>query len=75
MSALKFRQVSRLLHLAMAAILGTYIYSPWGANPVFANFVMWFAIPTVTVTGVMMWKQGAVMKMLRACLTPAKSKA
>jgi hypothetical protein len=59
----------------MAAILGTYIYSPWGANPVFANFVMWFAIPVVTVTGIMMWKQGAVMKMLRTRLTPAKSKA
>ncbi|ORT51158.1 hypothetical protein ST37_07360 [Vibrio sp. qd031] len=73
MSASKFRQISRLIHLAMAAILGTYIYSPWGANPIFANFIMWFAIPVVSVTGVMMWKQGVVMKALKNRLTPVKA--
>lgn len=62
MNGSTFRKVSRIIHLLMAALLGTFIYSPLSSNTEFANFVMWVAIPLVSITGVFMWKQGAIMK-------------
>lgn len=65
MNNLTFRHLARLIHFIMAALLGTYVYSPWSSNPNFSSFVMWVAIPILTLSGVCMWKQGAIMKALR----------
>lgn len=60
-----FRKIARLVHFVMAALLGTFIYSPWSSNPSFANITMWVVIPLLTLTGLFMWKQGPIMKALK----------
>lgn len=60
------RTILRWTHILGAAVLGTYIYSPWSSDPSFTVFVQAFAFPALlTVTGVVMWQQGRLKKLLR----------
>jgi hypothetical protein len=49
----------------MAALIGTFVYSPWSSNPAFSGFIMWVAIPLLTLSGLCMWKQGKIMALLK----------
>lgn len=64
MTGKTFRSLTRRLHIIVALVIGTYLYSPWSQNPIFSNVVLWLAIPVLVVTGLFMWKQGWVMKKL-----------
>lgn len=65
MNASTFRKIARLIHFGMAALIGTFIYSPWSSNPSFVALIMWVALPVLTLTGLCMWKQGPIMKLLK----------
>lgn len=69
MNAAKQRSLLRILHLIIGGIVGTYIYSPWGAEPAFAMAVKIGLVPLLGATGLMMWKQ---VWLRRTLANPAK---
>lgn len=65
MSPVRLRQTFRWLHIAAAAIIGTYLYSPWSANPAFAAVTLWIVFPAMALSGVAMWQQGRLARLFR----------
>ncbi len=65
MTGQQLRVTLRWLHIAIAAIMGTFIYSPWTYHPVFLAVMQWFVFPLLIVTGMVMWQQGKVMKLFQ----------
>lgn len=51
------RSILRWSHILAAAVIGTYLYSPWSANPALAAATLWLAFPLMALTGVGMWQQ------------------
>ena len=47
-----------------ALLVGAALYSPLKANETFMTLTLFVLVPVVAITGVMMWKQGKVMKYL-----------
>lgn len=64
MNSKRYRTSVRWIHLALSAVLGTYVYSPWSSNTVFHAVVQWLLFPLLAVTGVALWKQAWVLKKL-----------
>lgn len=63
---MNLRQFLRLAHLVGGALLGTYLYSPWGTLPAFGFAVKVVIFPALlSVTGVAMWQQGTLQQWLR----------
>ena len=58
------RQGLRWVHLGGAAILGTYLYSPWGADPTFHAIVAYGVFPAMALTGVILWQQRWLNRLL-----------
>ena len=50
------RDVQRWLHLTFAAALGTYVYSPWSADPTFAFVMKVLVFPALALTGFLLWQ-------------------
>ncbi len=72
MNGSTFRKIARWVHFLMAALIGTFIYSPWSENPMFSNVILWLAVPLLTLSGLCMWKQGIIMKKLRGNAQPTE---
>ncbi len=51
------RRALRWLHLAAAAVIGTYLYSPWAGNAAFSALALWVAFPAMALSGIAMWQQ------------------
>ncbi|BBM67409.1 hypothetical protein [Vibrio alfacsensis] len=58
------RQVLRWIHILCALLVGAALYSPLKTNEAFMTLVLFILVPLVAITGVMMWKQGKVMKFI-----------
>jgi len=65
MKASTTRSWLRWTHIALSAILGTFLYSPWGAEPGFRLFVQAAVFPLVGLSGVLMWQQAKLRKLVR----------
>lgn len=65
MSNKNLRNTMRLLHLITAVVIGTYIYSPWSADPVFTAAVRFIILPFISLTGIVMWQQPRISRWLR----------
>ncbi|MDZ7702856.1 MAG: hypothetical protein U5L04_00035 [Trueperaceae bacterium] len=65
MSNKRLRVFSRWIHIVGAALLGTYLYSPWGSEAWFTALMRWGVMPVLVLTGVAMWKQAQVGRLLR----------
>lgn len=63
MTAATFRTILRWGHIAAAAVIGTYLYSPWGNDPAFTALIAYGVFPAMAVSGLLMWQQGRVMRM------------
>ena len=63
MTATTFRKALRWFHIIGGLILGTYIYSPWGSDPVFSAFTLFVVTPAMVLSGLWMWKQAAIMRL------------
>ena len=50
------RDLIRIGHLVGAALLGTYVYSPWSADPTFSAVVKWLVVPGLSTSGLLLWK-------------------
>lgn len=58
------RQVLRWVHILCALLVGAALYLPLKTNEAFMTLVLFVLVPLVAITGVMMWKQGKVMKFI-----------
>lgn len=65
MTATTFRSSLRWFHIVGGLIVGTYLYSPWSANAAFAAVALYVVTPALVLSGLAMWKQGALMRLFR----------
>ncbi len=63
-SAASLRQRLRVVHLVTGSLVATYIYLPPGGTAWLRWLLMVVVIPGLTVTGLCMWKQAAVRRLL-----------
>ncbi len=61
----------RLFHVVVGSLLATYVYLPPGQAPGLRWTLMVIGVPAVTVTGVWLWKQAAVRRLLSRRRSPA----
>ena len=64
MSGQLVRQILRWVHIIGALFIGAALYSPLKTNETFMTLIMFGLVPAVAITGVMMWKQGYIMKFI-----------
>ena len=64
MSPTGLRRTLRWVHIVTAALIGTYLYSPWSADPVFAALTLYGVFPLMGLTGIAMWQQGRIARLL-----------
>jgi len=62
MKASKKRNVFRTLHLVGAAIIGTYLYSPWKELEWFVFLNQAVIFPALTASGLLMWQGDKLRK-------------
>jgi hypothetical protein len=62
--AVRQRSVLRWLHLVIGAALATYVYLPPGDAEWLRWGLMLVGVPAVTISGIAMWKQAALRRML-----------
>ncbi len=60
-----FRQITRWIHIIGSIVIIVYIYTSLGANPAFMTTVRFVTIPLLVLTGLAMWQQPRLMKLLR----------
>jgi hypothetical protein len=60
------RLALRWSHLAASVLLGAFIYSPLRDNPVLLAAVQYAAFPGLALSGLWMWQQGRIARLLRA---------
>ena len=65
MTAATLRKTVRWFHIIGGLILGTYIYAPWGSDPLFAAITQFVVTPALVVSGIFMWKQAAITRLFR----------
>lgn len=65
MNAAKMRSLLRWGHLAEAAFIGWYVYSPAHSDPFWTDVMRFFVIPLATVSGLWMWQQGRISRWAR----------
>jgi hypothetical protein len=59
------RAIARWIHLAAAALLGTFVYAPAIVADPLRLLLQVVVIPAATLTGVYLWKQAAIRRLLR----------
>ncbi len=65
MTATSLRTYLRWFHIIAGLTIGTYLYSPWSANTAFTALILYVVTPALVLSGLAMWKQGVIMRILR----------
>lgn len=65
MTAKKQRMVLRLIHLGISLVLGLYVYAPPEETGDLRAICQWILFPALTITGLWMWQQRRVNRLLR----------
>ena len=65
----QLRLILRYTHLAAGILIGVFVYSPLGNVPAFELFVQIALIPVVVVTGICIWQQARVRRLVARVLT------
>lgn len=66
MTPTTLRRTLRWVHIAAAAVIGTYLYSPWAGTAVLSIATLWIAFPAMAATGVLMWQQRWLSRLAHA---------
>lgn len=61
----QLRDTTRILHIVGAILIGTFVYSPLRINDAFVLLMQVGMIPLLTLTGLVMWQQARVFRLLR----------
>lgn len=62
MSNRQLRMALRWIHIVGGALIATFVYGPWGANPLFLGLMRWGVIPILMLTGLFLWQQARLAK-------------
>ncbi|MGR5156918.1 hypothetical protein [Vibrio owensii] len=73
MSGRLVRLVLRWAHIFCALLVGAALYSPLKTHDAFITLTLFVLVPLAAITGVMMWKQGKVMKLIGQSHRPEKA--
>lgn len=65
MSNRNLRVVLRWIHLIGAGAIGTFVYSPYGDDPIFRAAMQFIVIPVLSLTGIALWQQARLNKLLK----------
>ncbi len=65
MSNKQFRTITRYIHLGVAVLFLVYFYIPSGNSEEVFNIIRIFAIPVVSLTGIALWQQPKLLKLIR----------
>ena len=66
MSNKNLRVVIRFIHLLAAVSLGLYFYSPLVGDPTLALIVRFVTLPGILLTGIALWQQSYLNKLLNS---------
>lgn len=66
MNGKNVRIILRWVHIALALCVGAAFYSPLGNEAAYLTATLWGLIPALALTGIGMWKQSSVMKVLKS---------
>lgn len=64
MHAAKLRATLRWFHIVLSLCIGGYLYSPLHGQSWAADVLRWAIVPLLALTGVFMWKQGPITRLL-----------
>lgn len=70
MSNKRLRTVLRYVHLVGAALIGTFVYAPWRSEAWFVLSMQVVIIPVLTLSGLALWQQARVGRLLGAGRRP-----
>ncbi len=59
------RRLLRCGHFVAATYLGTYVYSPFHADPLWTDLGRYVAFPFLSLSGLWMWQQARVARWTR----------
>ncbi len=65
MSPTAWRSTLRWTHILIATLVGLYVYSPAGGNPLFADAVRLMLFPLAALSGIAMWQLGPISRALK----------
>lgn len=65
MSPTTVRRILRWGHIVASGVIGTYLYSPLAADPVFATLTHYVVFPLMALSGIAMWQQGRLTRLFR----------
>ena len=66
MRAKTLRKILRYCHISASVVVGTYLYAPIFGDPNWTTAIRWVVIPLLVVTGLGMWNQAALARLLKA---------
>lgn len=72
MSNRHLRVILRWVHIIGGGVIGTFVYSPWGREPLFLTLMQFVVIPLLISTGIALWQQARLSKLLKC--TPSSKK-
>ncbi|MGR5502501.1 hypothetical protein ACQKP3_17370 [Vibrio sp. DNB22_10_4] len=64
MNGKNIRLVLRWVHILLALLVGAAFYPPLASSEAYMAATLWGFIPALALTGIGMWKQSSVMKLL-----------
>jgi hypothetical protein len=65
------RQSLRTAHLVVAALIGAYVYSPsLSGNAAFQALIQFGVFPVIAFSGIAMWQQARLKKLMRRTQRP-----
>lgn len=67
------RRALRWLHVVGSAVLGIYLYSPWGAEPALRTAVLFGVFPLLALSGAAMWLWPQIVRAGLAGRAPARN--
>ncbi len=59
------RRTLRYCHISVSVVVGTYLYAPIHGDPDWATAIRWVAVPLLVVTGLGMWNQATLARLLK----------
>lgn len=65
MNARTIRNSIKVAHIAIAVMIGLYIYSPASENYWFSTTVLYLLFPALGISGILLWKLGPILKNLK----------
>lgn len=65
MTAVRERNVIRVLHLVLSIPIVGYLYGPVASIPSAAWFTRWIAMPVVVLSGLWLWLKPRIVKLFR----------